>query len=106
MSNITQNIKSFKVIYPQVYSYILPNRPQTEGSQKIGYTENEDVDKRILQQVKTAAFSEPYTKLWSGSAFFEGGKESFLDKTFHKGFYLLFYHQPILNNHRPVLFLN
>jgi hypothetical protein len=40
MSNITQNIKSFKIVYPQIYSYILPNREQNDGSQKIGYTEN------------------------------------------------------------------
>jgi len=84
MSNITQNIKSFKVIYPQVYSYILPNRQQTDGSQKIGYTEKENVDHRILQQVKTAAFTEAYTKLWSASAFFEGNEESFTDKAFHR----------------------
>lgn len=84
MSNITQNIKSFKAVYPQIYSYILPNREQNNGSQKIGYTEKEDVDKRILQQVKTAAFSEEYTKLWSSPAFFDDGKESFMDKTFHK----------------------
>lgn len=84
MSNITQNIKSFKVIYPQVYSYILPNRIQTDGSQKIGYTEKENVDHRILQQVKTAAFTEEYTKLWSASAFFEGNEESFTDKAFHR----------------------
>ena len=57
MSNKTQNIKSFKIVYPQVYSYILPERKQNDGSQKIGYTEQENVDKRILQQVKTAAFS-------------------------------------------------
>ena len=84
MSNITQNIKSFKVIYPQVYSYILPNRVQTDGSQKIGYTEQKNVEIRILQQVKTAAFKEDYNKLWSAPAFFEGNKESFTDKVFHK----------------------
>lgn len=84
MSNKTQTIQSFKVIYPQVYSYILPNRNEHDGSQKIGYTEKENVDKRILQQVNTAAFKEKYIKLWSAPAFFEGGKESFMDKTFHK----------------------
>jgi superfamily II DNA or RNA helicase len=84
MSNKTQNIKSFKIVYPQVYSYILPERLQNDGSQKIGYTEKENVDNRILQQVKTAAFSEKYTKLWSAPAFFKCGKESFIDKTFHK----------------------
>jgi len=84
MSNKTQDIKSFKIVYPQLYSYILPNRNENNGSQKIGYTEKENVDKRILQQVKTAAFKEKYTKLWSAPAFFDGGKESFIDKTFHK----------------------
>lgn len=84
MSTVTQNIKSYKIVYPQVYSYILPERKQNDGSQKIGYTEKENVDDRILQQVKTAAFTEKYTKLWSAPAFYEGGKESFLDKAFHK----------------------
>ena len=84
MSNKTQNIKSYIKVYPQVYSYILPERKVNDGSQKIGYTEKENVDKRILQQVKTAAFTEPYTKLWSAPAFFEDGNESFIDKTFHK----------------------
>jgi len=84
MSTITQDIKSFKVVYPQVYSYTLPNRPATEGSQKIGYSEREKVEDRILQQVKTAAFTEEYKLIWSAPAFFEGGKESFTDKTFHK----------------------
>jgi type II restriction enzyme len=84
MSTITQGIKSFKIVYPQVYSYILPERAQNNGSQKIGYTEKENVDERIQQQVRTAALTEKYTKLWSAPAFFEGGKESFSDKTFHK----------------------
>jgi type II restriction enzyme len=84
MSNITQNIKSYKVVYPQIYSYILPKRAQTEGSQKIGYTERENVDDRIREQVRTAAFIEEFKKLWSAAAFFEGNKESFTDKAFHK----------------------
>jgi superfamily II DNA or RNA helicase len=84
MSIITKNIKSYIKVYPQLYSYILPKRPNNDGSQKIGYTEKEKVDVRILQQVKTAALKEEYTKLWSAPAFFEGGKESFIDKTFHK----------------------
>lgn len=83
MSDITQNIKSYKLIYPQIYSYTLPNRTQNNGSQKIGYTERKDVDDRILEQVRTAAFSEDYTKLWSAPAFFKGNKESFIDTEFH-----------------------
>lgn len=84
MSTVTQNIKSYKIVYPQLYSYTLPNRLQNNGSQKIGYTEQEKVDNRILQQVKTAAFTEKYTKIWSAPAFFEGDTESFTDKTFHR----------------------
>lgn len=84
MSQQIQSIKSYKIVYPQVYSYILPNRSENEGSQKIGYTEKKDVDERIKQQVNTAALKEKYLKLWSSPAFFEGNKESFTDKTFHK----------------------
>ena len=84
MSNVTQNIKSFKVVYPQIYSYTLPERQQTEGSQKIGYTERENVDDRIREQVRTAAFIEEFKKLWSAAAFFDFNKESFTDKAFHK----------------------
>ena len=84
MSQQIQSIKSYKIVYPQVYSYILPNRIENEGSQKIGYTEKENVDERIKQQVNTAALKEKYSKLWGSPAFFEGNKESFTDKTFHK----------------------
>ena len=55
MNKLTQNIKSYKVVYPQIYSYTLPELKPNEGSQKIGYTEQENVHDRILQQVKTAA---------------------------------------------------
>ena len=84
MSKQTQNIKSYKIVYPQVYSYILPNREENDGSQKIGYTEQENVEVRILQQVKTAAATLKHETLWSAPAFFEGGKESFRDYAFHK----------------------
>jgi len=84
MNEKTQFIKSLHIVYPQLYSYELPNRPANEGSQKIGYTEKKDVDERIKQQVQTAAFHEEYNKLWSAPAFFEGNEESFTDKFFHK----------------------
>ena len=38
MSDKTQNIKSYQIVYPQLYSYILPTIVDNEGSQKIGYT--------------------------------------------------------------------
>ncbi len=84
MSNKTQNIKSYQIVYPQLYSYILPDIASNAGSQKIGYTEQKNVHDRIKQQVETAAIKLKYDLLWSGPAFFEGGNESFLDKTFHK----------------------
>ncbi len=83
MSNITQNIKSFKLVYPQVYSYILPDLPPNEGSQKIGYTGKENVHDRIHPQVNTPAFKLKYELKWSAPAFFKDGKD-FSDKTFHQ----------------------
>lgn len=84
MSNITQNIKSYNVVYPQIYSYTLPELKPNEGSQKIGYTEHKDVHNRILQQVKTAAIRLKYELLWSAPAFFKDSDESFIDKVFHR----------------------
>lgn len=84
MSNITQQIKSYQVVYPQVYSYILPTLKENDGSQKIGYTEREKVEDRILEQVHTAAFRLKHKTLWHAPAFFKDGKESFKDKTFHE----------------------
>jgi hypothetical protein len=48
-------IKTTKVVYPQIYSYTLPDVAVNNGSQKIGYTERRDVDSRIYEQTHTAA---------------------------------------------------
>ncbi|NLO71155.1 MAG: DEAD/DEAH box helicase family protein, partial [Porphyromonadaceae bacterium] len=84
MSEKIQSIKSYQIVYPQIYSYELPTLSENEGSQKIGYTERENVDDRIKEQTQTAAFILKYDKLWSAPAFFEGNEESFTDKAFHK----------------------
>ena len=84
MSESTKKIKSYKIIYPQIYSYELPDRSENNGSQKIGYTELQNVDDRIRQQVTTPAFTEKYNKLWSAPAFYKDKNESFKDFTFHK----------------------
>lgn len=76
-------IKITKVVYPQLYSYILPTIPQNEGSQKIGYTERQDVDQRIREQTQTAAMRLDYRKLWSAPAFFKDSNDDFTDKDFH-----------------------
>ena len=82
MSNKIQQIKTLIKIYPQVYSYILIDQKDFEGSQKIGYTGLESVDKRINQQVN-GTIKLKHKKLWSGPAYFEHGKD-FLDTTFHE----------------------
>ncbi len=78
------NIKTTKVVYPQIYSYTLPDIPKNEGAQKIGYTEREDVDKRIYEQTHTAAMKLRSEKLWHAPAFFADKKTDFKDSDFHK----------------------
>lgn len=77
-------IKTTKVVYPQIYSYVLPDLPVNEGSQKIGYTERKDVDARIYEQTHTAAIQLRPEKLWSAPAFFSDSGTDFKDKDFHK----------------------
>ncbi|MFZ2577959.1 MAG: Eco57I restriction-modification methylase domain-containing protein [Lactococcus hircilactis] len=84
-------VKTTKTVYPQIYDYILPNLSEKDGWQKIGYTERENVDTRILEQVKTAAvdYSKEYQKRWVKTARFEGDFENddegwFDDKKFHR----------------------
>lgn len=83
-ANISSQIKTTKIVYPQVYSYTLPELETNNGSQKIGYTERRDVDMRILEQTHTAAIKLNPKKQWSAPAFFADGETSFRDKDFHK----------------------
>ncbi len=80
----TPDIKTIKLVYPQIYSYILPDIGANKGSQKIGYTERENVDDRIREQTHTAALQLNYRKLWSAPSFFANSNKDFNDKTFHK----------------------
>lgn len=77
-------IKTSKTVYPQIYSYTLPDLADYDGSQKIGYTERRDVDVRIKEQTHTAAFRLRSEKQWSAPAFFTDTKQDFSDKVFHK----------------------
>ena len=77
-------IKTTKVVYPQIYSYILPDEADNEGSQKIGYTERKDVDKRIYEQTHTAAKRLRFEKQWSAPAFYADQQNDFKDTDFHK----------------------
>lgn len=79
----TPKIKTTQTIYPQIYAYMLPTVADKSGWVKIGYTERQDVDKRILEQTKTAAINLPYNKLWSAPARFAGSNDWFKDHDFH-----------------------
>lgn len=82
MSEKTQ-IKTTKIIYPQIYAYTLPRRQEDVGWLKIGYTEREDVETRIKEQTKTAALQEPYDVLWHHAARFKSSDKWFKDKPLH-----------------------
>ncbi len=82
MSNNTL-IQTTKFIYPQIYAYTLPDAAENEGWIKIGYTERQNVDERILEQTKTAAINLRYLKLWSAPAKFPHSNDWFKDKQFH-----------------------
>ena len=77
-------IKTTKVVYPQIYSYTLPEFKENEGWQKIGYTEYKDVNKRIREQTETPAKHMKYEMNWSAPAFFTSSQQDFKDKAFHK----------------------
>lgn len=83
-ANISAQIKTTKVVFPQIYSYTLPDEHENDGSQKIGYTERKDVDARIREQTHTAAKRLRSEKQWSAPAFFNNSHDDFTDKTFHK----------------------
>ena len=82
--NKTNKIKTYKVVYPQIYSYTLPEEHKYDGSQKIGYTERRDVNKRIYEQTHTAAMQLNPEIKWHQPAFFADNKTDFKDKDFHK----------------------
>lgn len=80
-----RKISVLKKVYPQIYSYMLPDEPANQGSQKIGYTERYSVDDRIYEQTHTPAKRLSFKKLWSAPAFFQSAKkDDFKDTDFHK----------------------
>ena len=78
-------VKTIKKIYPQIYSYELPDLHDHDGWQKVGYTERRDVDERIREQTQTAAIKLNYHKLWSASSVYQSDNTKFFtDKDLHK----------------------
>lgn len=86
MKDDKRQIKTTRPVYPQIYAYTLPERVQNMGWQKIGYTEQADVRKRIEQQVHTAGINERYELLWSAPAFYlpHERHEDFKDYELHR----------------------
>ena len=83
MSDDKKQIKTFKKVYPQIYSYILPDRHQNDGWQKIGYTERKDAKIRIREQNETASHKEPYDIKWIRPAR-KNNNEWFKDHELHR----------------------
>lgn len=76
------NIQTTKKAMPRCYAYTTPTVPDHTGWVKIGYTEQDDVEIRINQQLKTANI--PHKTEWSDIAVFSDGKTYFVDDDFHR----------------------
>lgn len=75
------NIQTTKTAIPRCYCYSTPTIPNHKGWVKIGYTEQDDVENRIRQQLQTAHI--PHHTEWSDIAVFADGKTYFRDSDFH-----------------------
>lgn len=89
--NIAQSINTTKIIYPQIYAYVLPTVTDKNGWVKIGYTERKDVRTRIKEQVGTVDLA--YDLLWCKEARF-ANNHPFKDRQLH---YYLRKHKNIQN---------
>ena len=73
------NIKTAKQIEPKCYAYTTPEIKRHDGWTKIGYTEQDDVKKRIAQQTHTADIK--FNLEWEKRAIYEDGSgDAFKDK--------------------------
>lgn len=77
---LSQILKARPLICPTIYGYILPDVPDHEGYIKIGYTDKDDVEKRIREQLHTPALS--HKTLFKVSAMRDDGT-CFTDKDIH-----------------------
>ncbi|MBQ8677169.1 MAG: DEAD/DEAH box helicase family protein [Alphaproteobacteria bacterium] len=75
-------IKTAKQIEPKCYAYTTPEIKRHDGWTKIGYTEQDDVKRRIQQQTQTADIK--FNLEWEKRAVYEDGTgDAFKDKDFH-----------------------
>ncbi len=75
-------IESFKRVVPMIYAYTTPGVPYHEGWTKVGYTERQEVVRRIRQQTQTAGIR--WELAWQDNAIYKDGSgETFTDHDFH-----------------------
>lgn len=75
-------IQSFQRVIPMIYAYQTQGIPYHEGWTKIGYTEKQDVRKRIEQQTHTAGIR--WELCWMDNAMYKDGSgQYFTDHEFH-----------------------
>ncbi len=78
----TPKIQSFTKVVPMIYAYNTPGVVYHDGWTKIGYTEKQDVAKRINQQTHTADIR--WELAWQDNAMYKDGSgEYFTDREFH-----------------------
>lgn len=77
----TPDIQTTSVVLPKIYAYTTPEIVRHNGWVKIGYTEQDNVEKRIKQQCHTAGLR--WKTEWYGNAIYEGSHKTFVDKAFH-----------------------
>lgn len=75
------HIQTTKTAMPRCYCYSTPTISDHDGWVKIGYTEQDDVEDRIRQQLQTAHI--PHHTEWSDIAVFADGRTYFRDSDFH-----------------------
>jgi hypothetical protein len=78
--SLSQILKARPAVCPTIYGYILPDVPNHNGYIKIGYTDKEDVEKRIHEQLNTPALK--HKTLFTVSAMRDDGT-CFTDKDIH-----------------------
>ena len=78
--SLNQILTSRPAVCPTIYGYVLPGVPDHNGYIKIGYTDKENVEARIAEQIHTAGLS--HKTLFAVSAMRDDGT-CFTDKDIH-----------------------
>lgn len=78
--SLSQILSSRPAVCPTIYGYVLPGVPDHDGYIKIGYTDKEDVEARIAEQIHTAGLA--HKTLFAVSAMRDDGT-CFTDKDVH-----------------------